>query len=295
MRTLRTLFILTFVAAAFAVRAQTPRDSLLVSREWLSAHLRDPNLVLLHIGPRPAYDSAHVAGSQFVEPNMLDAHTDLALELPGADSLKKFLEQHGISDNSRIVVIPGSGWFSPATRLILTLDHAGFGSRTSMLDGGLTYWRKGGLPVTADLPTVTPGRISALRLKTVTVSAEAVRDRKPETALIDARAVAFYDGASAGGNEKVQVKGHIPGAKSLFYLSVLDSTATLLPPQALKDKFIAAGWQPGKNVIAYCHVGQQATLVVFAARTLGIDVKLFDGSFEDWAVRGWPTELPPGK
>src|SRR5262249_20903889 len=99
----------------------------------------------------------------------------------------------------------------------------------------------------------------------------------------------------AGGNAKVQVKGHIPGAKSLYYLSVLDSATTMLPAEALKEKFMAAGWQPGKNVIAYCHIGQQATGVVLGARSLGIDVKLFDGSFEDWAGRGWPTEMPPGK
>jgi thiosulfate/3-mercaptopyruvate sulfurtransferase len=42
-------------------------------------------------------------------------------------------------------------------------------------------------------------------------------------------------------------------------------------------------------VVAYCHIGQQATAVLFAARTLGHPVRLYDGSFEDWSRR---TELP---
>lgn len=292
MRILQTAFALAFVATAAS--AQT-RDDLLVSREWLTAHQRDANLVLLHVGPRPAYDSSHIANSQFIDLNSLDQRGTLALELPTADSLKAFLERHGVTDNSRIIVIPGSGWISPATRVMLTLDYAGFGSKSSLLDGGLNGWIKAGLPVTKDAPVVAKGKVGALHLKTNIVKAEDVRDRKATTTLIDARAAAFYDGVQAGGNQQVQKKGHIPGAKSIPYLSVIDENGDLLKPDSLMSKFRDAGYKPGNNVIAYCHIGQQATLVVFAARTLGLDVKLFDGSFEDWAVRDWPVELPPSK
>ncbi len=43
--------------------------------------------------------------------------------------------------------------------------------------------------------------------------------------------------------------------------------------------------KPGDTVITYCHIGQQATATLFAARLLGYDVKLYDGSFEDWSKR----------
>jgi thiosulfate/3-mercaptopyruvate sulfurtransferase len=55
--------------------------------------------------------------------------------------------------------------------------------------------------------------------------------------------------------------------------------------------FTEAGYKPGDHVIAYCHIGIQATSVVFAARTLGIDAKLYDGSFQDWVKRGLPVEI----
>jgi thiosulfate/3-mercaptopyruvate sulfurtransferase len=42
-------------------------------------------------------------------------------------------------------------------------------------------------------------------------------------------------------------------------------------------------------VVTYCHIGQQASLVWFAARLLGFDARLYDGSFQDWAGR---AELP---
>ena len=37
-------------------------------------------------------------------------------------------------------------------------------------------------------------------------------------------------------------------------------------------------------MVAYCHVGQQATAVVLAARLLDIPVVLYDGAFQDWAT-----------
>ena len=38
--------------------------------------------------------------------------------------------------------------------------------------------------------------------------------------------------------------------------------------------------------------GIQATAVIFAARTMGIDAQLYDGSFQDWSKRGLPVEMP---
>jgi thiosulfate/3-mercaptopyruvate sulfurtransferase len=49
----------------------------------------------------------------------------------------------------------------------------------------------------------------------------------------------------------------------------------------------------GDTVIGYCHVGQQATAMLFAARTLGHPVLLYDGSFEDWSRHAdYPVENP---
>jgi thiosulfate/3-mercaptopyruvate sulfurtransferase len=42
-------------------------------------------------------------------------------------------------------------------------------------------------------------------------------------------------------------------------------------------------------VVAYCHIGQQATTVWFAARLLGREARLYDGSYVEWNRL---TELP---
>ena len=51
------------------------------------------------------------------------------------------------------------------------------------------------------------------------------------------------------------------------------------------------GAAPGKLVVAYCHIGQQATAVWFAARLLGREARLYDGSYVEWdRLTEYPVE-----
>jgi thiosulfate/3-mercaptopyruvate sulfurtransferase len=51
----------------------------------------------------------------------------------------------------------------------------------------------------------------------------------------------------------------------------------------------------GDTVVAYCHIGQQATAVLLAARTIGFKVLLYDGSFEEWSRKDYPVDNPAAK
>ena len=54
--------------------------------------------------------------------------------------------------------------------------------------------------------------------------------------------------------------------------------------------------KPNDTVIGYCHIGQQTTAMLFAARTLGHPVLLYDGSFQDWSRHAdFPVENPTEK
>ena len=117
--------------------------------------------------------------------------------------------------------------------------------------------------------------------------------KTPGYKIIDARAPVFYDGVQAGmGQAPANMKGHLPGARSIPFSSVTNTDLSLKSPEELANLFKAAGVEKGDRVIAYCHIGAQATAVVFAARSLGIDAVLYDGSFQDWARRGLPVETP---
>jgi thiosulfate/3-mercaptopyruvate sulfurtransferase len=49
--------------------------------------------------------------------------------------------------------------------------------------------------------------------------------------------------------------------------------------------FEEAGVKSGDSVVAYCNSGQQATVVYFAARQLGLEARVYDGSWDEWSRR----------
>jgi thiosulfate/3-mercaptopyruvate sulfurtransferase len=264
-----------------------------VSTAWLAEHLRDPNLVLLHVGDRKGYDKEHIPGARFIDlddisvSNMDHDHGGLMLEMPQPDSLRAHLQALGISDNSRVIVYYGTEWVSPATRVVFTLDYAGLGAGSALLDGGMQAWKTEHRSVTAEMPKPQRGTLSALKIKPIVVNAAWVNSRigTPNFHLIDGRAAVYYDGVEAGGPRK----GHIKSARSLPFTEVVDDRMYLRKPAELKALFAKAGVADGDTVVAYCHVGQQGTAVLFAARAIGHPVLLYDGSFEEWSRH---PELP---
>ena len=283
------LFVAAMLIAASA-EAASPRDQLVVTPAWLAAHAGDKDLVILHVGTEAGYNAGHIPGARLVDPKNLQVSTPggLSLEVPPPDLLRQEMEGLGISDNSHIVVYNEADEFQRATRVLFTLDAAGFGEHSSFLDGGLGEWKKSGHATSSDAPPAAIGYLSPLKMQPRVVDADFVQShlKVPGYDLIDARDAVFYGGLVA----KMTGDGHIPGAKSLPYTSVYNSDGKLKSPEELKALFAAAGVKPGDHVVAYCQVGGQSSAVVFAARTIGIQPQLYDGSFQDWSKRKLPVE-----
>jgi len=293
MRVLLALLVLGFAQPAFA---DATRDRLVVSTAWLAKHLADPDLVILQVGDKVAYDGGHIPGARLV--NLADIAAPpsgpdpLILELPEPEALRAKLAALGASDRSRIVVYPTRD-IQSATRVVFTLDVAGLGARTSLLEGGLGAWKAEGRAISTEVPAVTPGKLAAFRFKPLVVDAAFVKAHAnaPGYAIVDARAPEFYSGAKSGGSPaKPHKAGHIAGARSVPFAAVTTPDLKLAPADEIAAKFKAAGVKKGDTVVAYCHVGQQASATLFAARTLGLDVRLYDGSFEDWSRRDGAVE-----
>ena len=277
--------------------AAGPRDELLVTSAWLAQHAADKDLVILHVGTPDGYNAKHIPGAHLVGPNGLTVKSPegLVTELPPPDELRAQLQALGVSDRSRVIVYSENDGIARATRIMLTLDAAGLGNRSSLLDGGLKGWEADGHAVNAEVPAATTVVLSPLRMQSRIVTADYVQShlKTPGTTVIDARAPEFYNGEKPG--IEGAVPGHVPGAHNLPFTSISGPDGKVKSPEELKALFTAAGVKTGDHVIAYCHIGIQATAVVFAARTLGIDAQLYDGSFQDWSKRGLPVEMGAAK
>jgi thiosulfate/3-mercaptopyruvate sulfurtransferase len=294
-----------FGAAPLPAHAQAPdaaaRDRLVVSAAWLAQHANDPGLVLLHVGAKPTYDTGHIPHARYVNFRELTAGdgtgTSLTLEMPPVDVLHDRLAALGISDRSRIVVYQSDDQWTPSTRVMLTLDYAGLAS-VSWLDGGQKAWTKAGQPLSTDVPAATTGSLSPLKPRPVVVEADFVKAHlnTPGFSIVDSRTTSFYDGSRTGGRPPAEHKtGHIAGALSAPFDSFTTADVELKRPDEIRAVFTKAGVNAGDTVITYCHIGQQATATLFAARTLGYKVLLYDGSFEDWSRRDLPVDNPAVK
>jgi thiosulfate/3-mercaptopyruvate sulfurtransferase len=303
MKTL-VMAVVALVVSLGAVAQPVPatRADLVVSPAWLAAHLKDAGLVVLQVGEKKTYDTEHVPGARFVNVSAdlavnNPAGNGLTLEMLTPDVLRDRLAALGIGDGSRVVVVESDDWWSPSTRLVLTLDYAGL-KRTAWLDGGLAAWKAAGQPTTAEVPAVTPGKLSPLDVKPLVVDSTFVAEHahSPGFAIVDARATAFYDGSQPGGQRGgPQKAGHIPGALSAPFSEFVTADSRLKSPEEITAVFDKAGVKSGDTIVGYCHIGQQATAMLFAARTVGHRVLLYDGSFQDWVVRDLPVENPAVK
>jgi len=271
------------------VSGQSPkvRESMIVSTDWLAKHLHDANLVLLQVGEKDEYLSAHIPGAQFIA--LSDISTPrgrgLTLELTPVSQLEAAFQKLGVSNRSRVIVYFGKDWVTPTARVFMTLDYLGLGDQTSILDGGLPAWRAAGGEVTAELHEPGPGNLKASPRKELVVDADWVKANlnKPNVKILDARASQFYTGAEKG---RMPRAGHIPSAKSIPFSSLVEEKDNKFKSAtSLQALFETAGLKKGDGVATYCHIGQQASLLYFVARYLGYDAHLYDGSFEDWSNR----------
>lgn len=297
--TIRRCWTLASVALAVTVQveAQSPRDDLVVSAEWVAEHLDDADLVLLQVGSAETYAEEHLPGARHLEfrsitdPNSHDMD-GLVLELPDPTELESVLEALGVSDESQIVVYWADQQVTSTTRVIFTLDWAGLGHRVALMDGGLRGWKAAGNAVTTSETEVRRGDLTLRPRAEKVADAGWVQEHAGEDgfAVLDGRAPAFYDGVRGDQGQR----GHIPFAGSLHWQDVVelgeDGAYRVKGQSALRDVFEAAGMTDGDTVVAYCHIGQYATAVLLGARALGHEVVLYDGAWQDWAARGLPTE-----
>ncbi len=282
------------LVALLPARSPAHAADIVVSAQWLKAHLNDADLVVLDLtitnkNTSPdSYGAGHIPGSRPLPFRSIftgdGTNGSLSMQLVPPDSLRQVLEGLGVSDRSTIVLYSTAKRLSAVARAYVTLDYLGLGARTRVLDGGYETWSAAGGAVETAEPKFIRGVLHTTpRLGAVTdgeyVKAHLV-DRN--LTIVDARAPEFYSGAVLG--YSAARTGHIPGAHNVYYLTLADSTTnTYLTPATARAKLVAAGIPLDKPAVVYCHIGQTASVDYVQLRRLGVPVRLYDGSFEDWS------------
>jgi thiosulfate/3-mercaptopyruvate sulfurtransferase len=258
------------------------RSDMVVSTQWLADHLSDPKLVIVDVGMggmMSSFGKAHIPGAREMSDDQIESAP--GAELLPDDQLKTNLEALGIGDQSRVVIY-SSHWYPMAARLLFTLDYLGF-KNAAMLDGGMETWISEKRPVTTDAPKITRGSLTIHPHPEIVARMADVQKftagADPQVVLLDARPMGRYKA------------GHLSGAVPFFWENNLVSKdhPVLKSADELRRMYAAAGVTPGKKIVSYCEVGQQASYAYFIARYLGYDAAMYDGSYSEWSAAKKPV------
>lgn len=293
MRMLR-LTIAAALLSPIGLGAQSPSASAvpsiapLVTTEWLQAELARPDLVIVQLSAKDEFARGHIPGAvgadfmaEFVAPAV---EGGLRTELPEAAALQQVLRAKGVTETSRIVVVfDQPTTFTRAGRTFFTLEWAGLAGRVAVLDGGLPKWVREGRPTAQGAGRTPAPSTIVLRPET---QRRATRDDvraavgRAGIRIVDARDTVFYQDLRDNGMPR---GGHIASAVNLPYNSVLTADGTMRPHEELARLVADAGIGANDELVSYCHIGMQASWMYFALRVLGRDVRMFDGSFDEWS------------
>jgi thiosulfate/3-mercaptopyruvate sulfurtransferase len=277
----------------------TTPGGILVTTEWLGAHLKDASVVVVDIrgkvmppGSRPRYmpkredyDASHIPGAAFVDwtRDIVDPDDPVSSQIARPGPFAAKMGELGIGDATLVVAYDDYDHIF-AGRLAWALRYYGHES-VRILDGGFSRWVAEGRPTTSEVTARSPAIFTPRARPELKRDADQVARSlgREDVLLIDARPPDQYAGtvtAAARG-------GHIPGARNVHYAKLVDPhTGKFLPESEMVRVFADAGIDVARlpeEVIVYCNGGISCTVPQNALRLLGRDdVAVYDGSWNEW-------------
>jgi len=220
-------------------------EKVLLTPAELSEMLGAPDVVVIDTRNPDAYAAGHIPGAV----NIHDIFTYLATSTPEgmAELRSKFADAFGsagLSGAETAVIYEGSmaSGFGQSCRGYFLLKFLGY-PKAVVLHGGFQAWETAGLPVSTEVPGVTPKDFPLADTGTTMMidretMLKAVGDET--IALLDVRDVDEWLGTSSSpyGPDFCPRKGRIPGAKWIEWYRLMKPTATG-PMFKSKDEVLA--------------------------------------------------------
>ncbi|WP_234053801.1 MULTISPECIES: sulfurtransferase [unclassified Xanthobacter] len=268
----------------------------LVSTEWLTEHLSDPDLKILdctwhhestNLDGRTQYRGRHLPGAvHFDIDHVADKSTGLPHMLPSAADFAKKVGLLGIGDGDTVVVYDRNCGGSAAARVWWMFRVFGY-DKVVVLDGGYGKWTAEKRATEMSPVRPEPKSFSS------TFSPELVRTIAQMRAnlasvteqVVDARGPAKFDGSQED-LFPAKKHGHIPNAVNLPWGDlIVPETGELVSPQAIAARFAAAGLDVAKPIVVTCASATVSCVLALALYVIGCKAAaVYDGSWAEWGL-----------
>ena len=209
-------------------------------------------------------------------------------KLLSKDNYEQIFSKLGINANSEVLVygftMPEQG-FGDEARVVYTFNYAGF-DKVKIIDGGFKQVEKLGFNKNYE-PTEDRLDVSDVVRREATQNEKAIftdellsKLGSNDVQIIDTRLEVEFNGRVIYGENKA---GHIPGAISLPFNSLVDEEGFVKSREELEKYVNEKGLDKDKLQITYCTTGVRASYVAVILEELGFNVRNYEPSFARYA------------
>jgi thiosulfate/3-mercaptopyruvate sulfurtransferase len=260
----------------------------LVETQWVEDHLDDDSVRIVEVDENPGlYAESHIPGAIGFDWQK-DLQDQVKRDFLSPKEFGELFGSRGVSNDHTIVLYGDrNNWFAAYT--FWYLKYYGY-DNVKLMNGPREKWIDEGRPTTAEVPSHPPAKF---KTKGPDDSIRAKREQVlkvvgADTRLVDVRSPQEYSGeliAMAGyEQEGAQRGGHIPGAANIPWAQAVREDGTFKSADELRQLYESKGVLDGKDVIAYCRIGERSAHTWFVLHELlgHDDVRNYDGSWTEW-------------
>ncbi len=256
---------------------------MLISTVELDGMLDDPDVIIADTRSFKEYSEGHIVGA---------VHLDL-FAFHWIDTTKEGIEQFanqsknlfsflGVTPEKKVVFYDTvSGMLAArGVWMLMCFSH----QNVSMLDGGITKWKKENLPAETKSNGFKPSNFAG-KINTELISGfDHIRDNLTNIKILDARSAGEYDGSVV----RAAKSGHIPHAINIDWNQNISEDGTFKSDEELSKIYDIP---KDSEIVTYCQGAYRAANSFLVLKKLGFNnVRVYLGSWGEWGNRELPVE-----
>ncbi len=263
----------------------------LVSTEWVAAHLQDPSIRIVESNEdQLLYPAGHIPGAVQVD-WAADLNDQLRRDYLQREGFEALMSRIGATPETLVVFYGDrNNWW--ATYAFWVFQLFGHGA-ARVMDGGRQKWEQEGRPLVREVPSYDATGYAAPERNDTAIRAfrdDVMAHLEAGGQLVDVRSPQEYSGERLHmpdfPNEGALRGGHIPGAKSIPWARAANpEDGTFRAADELQAIYLdEQGLAPAGETIAYCRIGERSSHTWFVlTHLLGFEnVRNYDGSWTEW-------------
>ena len=277
MKILRNILLAGLFVVLYSSSLMAQGD-LISATDFMKLYKTDKTLVIIDASKASDYKKSHIKKAINIPNKSLNQDGDKGFFKTNAE-LATIFGNHGVSPDKTIVVYDGGAQKS-ASRVYWVLRYLG-AKNVKILHKNMATFKKSRVPLTPMASKIKKATFTVSVDDAIAANLAEVKSGKYK--IIDARDANEF----AGTTDKSD--GHIPGAINIPYKDLVDAKTHVFKSKAQIESLVTQkGINPSDAVIVSCQSGKRAAvLYVVFADILGYkNVKMYDGSYNDWVANG---------